>query len=268
MSNFDFSNISKTYKNDSLVQKSAAEKLLTLLDIQNTDQVLDVGCGTGNLTTKIKALTEGLVIGVDASDGMIQQAKQNNKCAEITFELRNASELNYNDTFDIIFCNSAFQWFRNTDTVLKCFYKALHNGGKVGIQAPATNNYCPNFRIAEKQLKRDSRTKDIFNTFTSPWFFLDSAEQYAQLFRKNGFNVVSSEIDEVTNSYTPDQVFNIFSSGAIAGYLNQSYYSKKFTERYIQDFKEIIYISLSEQANTHGLIDLTFYRIFLVAKKN
>jgi trans-aconitate methyltransferase len=250
-----------------LVQQSAAEKLLTLLDIQNTDCVLDMGCGTGNLTSKIKALTKGSVIGVDASAGMIQEAKHNNKDTEITFELCDASQLNYNNTFNIIFCNSAFQWFKNTDAVLKCFYNALHVGGKVGIQAPATNNYCPNFRIVEKQLKRDPRTKDIFNTFTSPWFFLDSAEQYAQLFRKNGFNVISSGIDEIANFYTTEQAFNIFSSGAIAGYLNQSYYSKKFTDHYIQDFKEIIYNSLSEQSDTHGFVHLTFYRIFLVAKK-
>lgn len=267
MTTFDFSNLSKTYKSNSLVQKSTAEKLLTLLNIQNTDCVLDVGCGTGNLTTKIKALTKGSVIGIDASAGMIQQAKQNNHDVGITFELADASELKYNNTFDIIFCNSAFQWFNDTDAVLKCFYKALRNGGKVGIQAPATNNYCPNFRIAEKQLRADLRTKDIFSTFSSPWFFLDSAQRYAQLFRKNGFNVISSEIEKVTNSYTTDQVFKIFSSGAIAGYLNQACYSQKFNDLYIQDFKEIVYSSISAQAATNGFVELTFYRIFLVAKK-
>ena len=41
------------------IQKSAAEILLNLLKIGNTDDVLDLRCGVGNLTRKIKEITNG-----------------------------------------------------------------------------------------------------------------------------------------------------------------------------------------------------------------
>ena len=40
--------------------------------------------------------------------------------------------------------------------------------------------------------------------------------------------------------HTHEEVFKIFSSGAIAGYLNQDYYDVELTEDYISAFKEIV----------------------------
>lgn len=50
MKSNDFTNIAARYGQDSLIQRSAAEKLIGLLDIRNSDHVPDLGCGTGSLT--------------------------------------------------------------------------------------------------------------------------------------------------------------------------------------------------------------------------
>ena len=50
----DFTEISARYERDSLIQKSAAEKLIGLLGIRRNDNVLDLGGGTGSLTRKLK----------------------------------------------------------------------------------------------------------------------------------------------------------------------------------------------------------------------
>jgi ubiquinone/menaquinone biosynthesis C-methylase UbiE len=50
MSKVDFSKIATKYENYASVQKSAAEVLLKRLEIGDNGDVLDLGCGVGNLT--------------------------------------------------------------------------------------------------------------------------------------------------------------------------------------------------------------------------
>ena len=115
MNGVDFSKIATKYEDYSLVQKSAAEILLNLLKIGNTDDVLDLGCGVGNLTRKIKEMTDGKVVGIDPSEGMIKEAIEKSRGLDIAFEVKSVEELNYRDCFNVIFCNSSTQrktWFR------------------------------------------------------------------------------------------------------------------------------------------------------------
>ena len=72
----NFSEISKDYEKTSIIQKEASEILFGLLRIQSSEDVLDLGCGPGHLTQKIKEITSGIVMGVDPSEGMVKQAKR------------------------------------------------------------------------------------------------------------------------------------------------------------------------------------------------
>ena len=72
----NFSEISKKYEKDSVVQKSASEILFDLLEIQPKDDVLGLGCGTGHISRLIRNKTRGKVVGVDPSDGMIEKAEE------------------------------------------------------------------------------------------------------------------------------------------------------------------------------------------------
>jgi len=137
--NMNFSKIADDYM--PVVQSSAGEKLLELLNIREHENVLDLGCGDGRLTAKIRKLTKGRVVGVDVSEKMIEKAKKFNG---IEFIVKAAEELDFENEFDVIFCNSSFQWFDPHKSLEKC-YRALKHGGRIGIQAPVKKNYCPNF---------------------------------------------------------------------------------------------------------------------------
>lgn len=268
MDNLNFSKIAETYEKNSLVQKSAAEKLIDLLSIKSDDSVLDIGCGTGNLTRKIRAITEGRVVGIDYAEGMINRAKEENQDLDILFEVSDVEALEYVNTFDIVFCNSVFQWFKNPEKSLNKLYNALNSGGKIGIQAPATCMYCPNFIAAIEAAKTNIRTENYFNNFNNPWFFLETAEQYTDLFSKLGFQVLFSEIERVTSNYTVQEVYNIFLSGAAAGYLNQAFYSTPIASEYIDNLQKIVFDEIRTQADKNGYVPLTFNRIFLIAQKS
>jgi len=267
MDNQDFTEISKRYRETSIIQSSAADILLALLDIKSGESILDIGCGAGNLTKKIYDISHGYVTGVDSSEGMIDESVKNYG-GEINFQLSSAEDISFKDCFDVIFCNSVFQWISNVDKAIGNFYHALKPGGRIGIQAPGGKEYCPNFIRAVDAVTKRERTGTVFKNFKSPWLFLNSAKNYAELFLKHKFNVAFSEIQKIESLHTPEEVYNIFASGAIAGYLNKEYYNCTIDENYINEFQDTVKEDFSRQAGTNGKVKLVFNRIFLVAVKS
>ena len=263
----DFTQIAEKYKSISLVQKSAAEILLRLLDISPEDDVLDLGCGTGNLTKNIRSLTSGTIIGIDPSEGMIKEAMQQYQHLNIIFKRQGAEEIIFKGRFNIIFCNSAFQWFGALDRSIRNCYNALKENGKIGIQAPAKKNYSPNFIEAIHNVQNDPRTKHIFQHFKNPWFFCESVDQYKSLFEKQKFIVPFAEIQYIEQCYTSEEVFQVFMSGASNGYLNQYFYDIQIDKKYIDTFKDIVKQTFLSQAGSDGKVNLAFNRIFLIAVK-
>ena len=198
---------------------------------------------------------------------MIAQAQDNYKKFKIQFKVSKAEDIKYSREFDVIFSNSAFQWVTDPEKVLKNCCVALRKGGRIGIQAPATNEYSPTFIQAVERVKQNPETKETFLHFKSPWFFMETASEYKKLFENAGFTVVLSEINTVKSKHTPEEAFKIFSSGAAVGYLNEDCYSVDLDERYISDFNKLVKEYFASQTDKDGLVEVIFNRIFLVAIK-
>ena len=262
----DFSSIAPTYRQTATLQKSAAERVFDLLAIGPADTVLDLGCGTGHLANQIRQKTSGRILGLDPSAGMIAEARRQ-AAAHVEFQVGTAEELDFPDSFDAIFCNSAFQWFRDPPRALANCFAALRSGGRMAIQAPARREYCPNFLAAVDGLSRDPRTQATFAHFRPPWLFLETAGAYADLFRQAGFDVVSSAIEEVKQRCSPAKAFETFESGAAAGYLNPACYAVPWPEDFPAVAREILARGFERQAGADGQLDLTFFRIYLLARR-
>jgi ubiquinone/menaquinone biosynthesis C-methylase UbiE len=267
MSGTGFSSIAPEYGDKSIIQRSASGILFDLLAIGGTEDVLDVGCGTGRITHTIREITTGRVVGVDASEGMIREALAGVGSDRLEFHRKTAEELDFTESFDLAFCNSTFQWFPDPAVALRAIHRALRPGGRVGIQAPAKKEFCPNFITAINQVVSHPGTRSVFSTFRSPWLFLESSDEYAKLFERNGFVVTCARIDRIASLHSPEETFDIFSSGAIAGYLDPSNYGAPFDQGYVDEFKNIIRRSFHAQARSDGRIKLIFHRIYLTAEK-
>lgn len=268
MSNINFGQVANVYEQKALVQKSASKVLRNLLDIKGDEDVLDLACGPGNITREVALVTRGRVIGVDVAAGMIDKALSGGDgLGNLSFAVKDAYNLGFRSEFDVIICNSAFQWLNKPDDALKQCFAALRQGGRMGIQAPATRNYCPNFVAAEKKISSHPVTGRVFAGFARPWLFLDSAEEYVQLFERNGFKVRHSEIVRDESNYSAEQVFKIYQSGAENGYLNQDNYQETLTKEYIDSFRSLVRETIEEQLGENGMLTLVFYRIYLVAEK-
>ena len=262
----DFSSIAPKYRQTSTLQKSAAERVFDLLAIGPAEAVLDLGCGTGHLTNLIRQKTAGKVLGLDPSEGMIAEARRQ-AVTNVEFQVGTAEELNFAGQFDAIFCNSAFQWFRDPPRALANCRTALRPGGRMAIQAPARHDYCPNFLAAVDGLRHDPRTQAVFAHFRPPWYFLETAADYTAVFQRAGFTVVSATIEDVKQRCSPAKAFEMFESGAAAGYLNPTCYDTHGPKDYISAAREIIARGFERQAGADGLLDLVFSRIYLLARR-
>jgi len=67
--------------------------------------VLDVGCGTGELSLGFKEIG-CVVVGIDSSPQMIARAKEQGLDARIM----DGHEMNFEEEFDAVFSNAAIHW--------------------------------------------------------------------------------------------------------------------------------------------------------------
>lgn len=204
------------------------------------------------------------MVGIDPAEGMVRQAQVLYGNRDIDFRMASGDELPYDKEFDQIFCSSVFQWFRTPAATMANFAKALRPGGTVGIQAPATNRFCPNFIAAIARCRLAPRLAPLFSGFSPPWFFLDSTQEYRTLFEQAGFIVSHCRIDETHQRCSVDKAIDIFNSGAAAGYLNQSFYAEPLPADFVELVMKEVRASFEEQADASGEIDLVFYRLFAV----
>jgi trans-aconitate methyltransferase len=103
------------------------ESVIDLLDPQPGERILDLGCGTGQLTSKL-AERGAIVVGVDASPDMIGQARQN--FPGLQFSLQDAVEMMYSSQFDAVFSNAALHWMLRKSEVAAAVARALRPGGR------------------------------------------------------------------------------------------------------------------------------------------
>jgi len=129
---------------------ASTSKLVQLLDINKGDRVLDLACGTGVVTKKIrrKVGSSGFVLGGDTSVTAIKIAKKwNGSQSNLGFVNIDAENFNFSKPFDIITCQYALFFFPNAQKALKNIKKNLKKTGKIGITVHGAAKKVPFFSI-------------------------------------------------------------------------------------------------------------------------
>ena len=106
------------------VPKLAAD-LIELLAPQPGERVLDLGCGTGDLTAQL-AERGARVIGLDASTEMVNEARR--KHPTLDFVVGDGQELRFEQELDGVFSNATLHWMPRADAVARGVARALRPG--------------------------------------------------------------------------------------------------------------------------------------------
>ena len=156
--------------------------LIELLNPKEGEKILDLGCGTGDLTNILHGLSTN-VIGVDYSENMIQQAQ--NKYPEIQFKVMDATRLPYENEFNAVFSNATLHWIKTPEIVLQHIYKSLQPGGRFVAEFGGADNVRT---ITDELIKQIFEAQIPYTEDQFPWYFPTIGE-YTTLLESVGFQV-------------------------------------------------------------------------------
>jgi len=139
--------------------------LLALVEKRPNLKVVDLGCGTGELTRQLaEALPDSTVTGLDSSSQMLEKAASFSS-PSLHFEQGDQSRLT--GEWDLIFSNAALQWSENHIELIAHLYDRLVPGGQIAVQVPSNHNHISH------QIYRETAAEEPFKSI------LEGFQRYA-----------------------------------------------------------------------------------------
>lgn len=164
--------------------------VLDLLEPMPGERVIDLGCGTGQLTMEIARRGVEHVFGIDASPSMIQQASLNYPVVEASnysWRVADAASFEMDQPVDAIFSNATLHWVQPPKKAIERMRASLRRGGRLVAEFGGYGNIDTIAHALESELmKRDIR-------FVNPWFY-PSIGTYTAMLESNDFVVRSAQL--------------------------------------------------------------------------
>jgi len=250
------------YKKASTHQKEWGKKLIAELELKGNERILDIGCGDGAITAQLVELVpNGLVVGIDVSQSMIESAQKNYKVENLRFDLMDINTINFQDEFDIVFSNATLHWVKDHNKLLANVYKSLRPGGILRFNFAANGNCSTFFKVVRK-IMANRKYADYFNYFDWPWF-MPTIEEYEKLLDKSNFRE-EKVWDENADRFFPDK-------DAMIGWIDQPSivpFLKCVDDADKQSFRDaVVEQMVAETIQPDGTCFETFRRVNVFAKK-
>jgi len=123
------------------------DDLCRLVEVRENLRVIDLGCGTGELTRRLADMLPGSdVLGVDSSAEMLERAAEQARPG-LRFEQREIERVK--GTYDLVFSNAAIHWVDQHEVFVGRLFDLLEPGGQLAIQLPSNHDHPSQLFIRE-----------------------------------------------------------------------------------------------------------------------
>ncbi|WP_297520281.1 malonyl-ACP O-methyltransferase BioC [uncultured Clostridium sp.] len=183
----NFSKGSKTYDDNANVQKTMIDHLISKLPQKSYTKILEIGCGTGLLTTRLVELfPNAKITALDISEGMIATCKEKLKdhnnieyiCADVEYNCPI-------DEFDLIISSATFQWITDLEELLKKLKSRLSFEGVLAFSTFADKT----FKELDKSLDYAFSKNNIDTKTNRNYFSKDDLKEIVDTtFKTSNFN--------------------------------------------------------------------------------
>ena len=254
------------YEKHSQGQQKWARELIQKISLKGTEKILDLGCGDGKVTAEIsKIVSEGSIIGVDNSAGMIQLATDRHPSeiySNLSFQEMDAKNLDFNDRFDLIFSNAVLHWVKDQKPVIKGMFKSLKQGGRILIQMGGKGNASGIVDVLS-ELRVEKRWYSYFNRFSFPFYF-PGADEYEALLTDCGFKLNRIELIPKKKDHVGIE--------SLKGWIRTTWlpYTQRVPEKEREKFIDIVSKKYVEKysASSESIINVQMVRLEVEAEKN
>ncbi len=175
--------------NSALYEKSHAfvfgygQGLVELLAPQAGETILDLGCGTGQLTNQI-AQSGARVTGLDHSESMLATARQN--YPDLKFMHGNATSFVMDEPCDAVFSNAVLHWVTEAEAAAQRIAAALKPGGRFVAEFGGRGNVSNIIEATQMVLRRYTG-----HEIPHGWFY-PSIGEYSSLLESCGLEVTQA----------------------------------------------------------------------------
>lgn len=158
--------------------------VIELLNPQQGERILDLGCGTGDLTNEI-AQSGAIPLGIDLAPSMIESARK--KYPHLHFDVQDAIRFKTQQPFDAVFSNAALHWIKQAPQVIETVWSSLRKGGRFVAEFGGKGN----IELILKGISTVLAEKEICADERNPWYF-PSIGEYCTLLENQGFRVTQA----------------------------------------------------------------------------
>lgn len=144
--------------------------------------VIDLGCGTGELTAALHAKTgAATTLGLDSSETMLAKAADH---AGNGLSFAPGDISSFGGQFDIVFSNAALQWLNGHEALIPAVASHVKPGGQLAFQVPANADH-PSHLVAHA-VAREAPFAEALGGYSREWPVLPP-ERYAEILDGLGF---------------------------------------------------------------------------------